>query len=156
MLSKPKLTVELVPSTSWGDNLRTRLAGPDWDRLRKACYKAAGYRCEICGMTCESRPWPVECHEIWSYSDITHTQKLEGLIALCDRCHEVKHAGFAQVRGRLNSVYAKLCAVNGWSVQEAQYYVKESFRVWEARSEHGWKLDLSWLKTVGVAVPREK
>ena len=48
-MKAPKLTIELVPSTAWGENLRKILKKEHWDILRKASYKRARYRCECCG-----------------------------------------------------------------------------------------------------------
>jgi hypothetical protein len=84
----PRLSIELVPATSWFDNLRSLLPPAEWDALRKATSQAAGHRCEICGG--RGPKWPVECHERWQYDDATHVQTLTGLIALCPECHRVK------------------------------------------------------------------
>ena len=70
-----KLTIELVPQSSWGNNLRSEanLSKGQWDKLRKESYRKANYKCEICG---EKGPkWPVECHEIWHYDDEKHTRE---------------------------------------------------------------------------------
>lgn len=145
------LTVELVPSSSWGDNLRSRLKQSAWDRLRRASYKAAGHRCEICGG--KGRRHPVECHEVWVYNDTTHVQTLERLISLCPSCHEVKHLGLAELRGRQDIALRHLAKVNGWTPTEALRHVTEAFEVWQRRSRHTWTLDLSWLAEQGEEIP---
>lgn len=93
-----KLEIELVPSSSWGNNLRdeANLSRGDWDTLRRGCYERAGHKCEICGGVSwrtygGKRKKIVECHEIWSYEG--GVQRLEGLVALCSKCHRVKHIG---------------------------------------------------------------
>jgi hypothetical protein len=43
------LTVELVPRTSWCDNMRAAVRRKRWDEIRKAAYCASDYRCGICG-----------------------------------------------------------------------------------------------------------
>ena len=145
------LTVELVPSTSWGANLRSELPKKDWDNLRKAQYANAGYRCEICGG--KGRKHPVECHETWDYNDETHIQTLTGLIALCPSCHRVKHLGFAFVKGRGQEAIAHLMKVNGWSPEDTQHYVEAVFEEHARRSKHQGTLDLEWLRSVGVDPP---
>lgn len=145
------LTVELVPSTAWGANLRSELPKKDWDKLRKAQYANAGNRCEICGG--KGRKHPVECHEIWDYNDKTHVQTLTGLIALCPPCHRVKHLGFAFVKGRGQEAIAHLMKVNGWSPEDTQHYVEAVFEEHARRSKHRWTLDLEWLRSVGVDPP---
>lgn len=74
-------------------------------------------------------------------------QRLERLAALCPACHEVKHAGRASKQGRLPAVIARLAAVNGWSPDDADLYLKAVFVMWAARSRHQWTLDLSLLST---------
>lgn len=137
------LTLDLVPSTTWYDNLRSRLRPSEWDRLRKATYAAAGHRCEVCGG--KGRHHPVECHERWEYDDDAHVQRLVGLIALCPACHEVKHFGRSQAVGRGAAAFAHLMRVNHWTETQAVDHIAESFALWERRSNIEWTLDTSWL-----------
>lgn len=144
-----KLTIELVPQSSWGNNLRSEanLSKAQWDKLRKASYKQAGYKCEVCGG--KGSKWPVECHEIWEYDDQNKTQTLKGLISLCPTCHKVKHIGRTlsveppEVQSR---VLHKLASVNNLTPQETEDYIVQVFEVWNERSQHQWTLDLSWLE----------
>jgi hypothetical protein len=145
------LTVELVPSTAWGKNLRSELAPKDWDKLRKQTYADAGHHCEVCGG--QGRNHPVECHEIWQYDDRKRIQKLIRLIALCPDCHQVKHFGLAQIQGKEKQALAHLMKVNGWTEREAREHIRDAARLWNERSENEWTLDLSWLESQGVAVP---
>ena len=41
----------------------------------------------------------MEAHERWSYDEITYTQKLVRIIALCQQCHQTTHIGLAQIKG---------------------------------------------------------
>ncbi len=99
--------------------------------------------------------WPVECHEIWHYDDDSQCQTLTGLIALCPSCHEVKHMGFSELRGKKDEAVAHLALANGWSLQGAFDYVDEAFDVWRERSRHAWQLDISWLGTQGIQLQDE-
>ena len=139
----PKLTVELVPSTAWGENLRSILTKAMWDNLRTQSYKKARYRCEVCGG--KGSKWPVECHEIWHYDDSSHTQTLLGLISLCPSCHQVKHLGFAHIQGKGADAREHLAKVNGWDQSTTSMYVDAVFKQWEERSKHVWQLNLDWL-----------
>jgi hypothetical protein len=136
-----KLTVELVPATSWGDNLRSHFKTREWDRLRKACYEQAGHKCEICGG--KGRRHPVECHEIWHYDDDQGLQTLQGLIALCPSCHEVKHIGRAMAVGFGDRALAHLVKVNGITQAEAVAHVGDAFALWKARTQKAWTLDIT-------------
>jgi len=142
-MTEPRLTIELVPKGQWGANLRSELPKAEWDRLRRATYAAAGQRCEICGG--RGPKWPVECHERWRYDEETKTQHLEGLIALCPSCHEVKHIGRAGSIGRGREATEHLMKVNGWTLEEAQSYINDAFETWTRRSEESWTLDVTWL-----------
>lgn len=144
------LTIELVPQTCWFSNVRSEVSADDWDRLRKAIYEEAGDRCQVCGG--RGPKWPVECHELWHYDDKRRLQTLRGLTALCPACHEVKHIGLANVRGRGQIAARHLAKVNGWTQQEADRYIAEQFSVWQERSRFQWKLDLSWLEQFGITI----
>ena len=138
-----KLTIELVPSTSWCSNVRTKVSRSRWDKIRKKSYENAGHVCEICGGVGPRHP--VECHEIWEYDVDRSTQTLVGLIALCPKCHQVKHAGLASVKGKLHEVYAHLIKVNGISKEEAIKIVEEAFETYRFRSSFNWRVDISYI-----------
>jgi len=142
-----RLKIELVPKTSWGNNLRSdaNLKTSEWDKLRKACYAKASHRCEICNGV--GRNHPVECHEIWEYDDENHIQKLMGLIALCPLCHKAKHLGRTLSIGDDPArVLIHLSKVNELDDAQLAAYIQGVFNVWTDRSRFEWTLDLSWLK----------
>ena len=150
-----KLTIELVPNGSWFTNLRSALPATRWNKIRRDCYRKAGYVCEVCGG--KGPKHPVECHEIWHYDDKRKIQRLDGTIALCPACHEVKHIGLAQIRGRLYPAVAHMAKVNGWKGTEGHRRAMEevscAFDKWRERSLHKWEIDISWLdNTAGVVV----
>lgn len=145
------LTVELVPQSAWGVNLRSELSQEDWDKLRKMTYEDAAYHCEVCGG--QGPNHPVECHEVWEYDDEKHIQKLLGLIALCPDCHEVKHFGRTQKVGREKQAIAHMMKVNDWTKGQTISHIRKAAKLWKERSLHKWILDLLWLETVGVSIP---
>ncbi|EOX8956814.1 HNH endonuclease [Enterobacter pasteurii] len=149
----PRLTIELVPRTCWFDNVRSAVSPSDWKRLRQQTARTAGWKCQVCGG--KGPRWPVECHEIWHYDDDRQCQTLTGLIALCPSCHQVKHMGLSELRGKKDEAVAHLALVNGWSLQGAFDYVDEAFDVWRERSRHAWQLDISWLETQGIKLRDE-
>ena len=137
-----KLTIELVPSTSWFNNLRKLIPGALWDKLRKQTYAQYGYRCGI--FSAEGR---LDCHEICEYDDKKHIQKLTGFIALCDLCHHVKHFGLANIlasEGKLNleEVVENFMKVNKCVRSAFERHVGEAFAKWRERSQYDWKVDL--------------
>lgn len=142
-----KLTIELVPETSWYNNVRSNVSKEEWDYIRKKCYKKANYKCEICGQTGKSQGFkhPVECHEIWDYNDDLKIQKLTGLIALCPHCHKVKHSGLALMQGETEIVINQLMEVNKMNPTEALEYLNKAFALWEYRNNFDWDLDITYL-----------
>ena len=142
--SEPKLSLELVPQSAWGFNLRSELRPSEWDRLRKATYAKAGHKCEVCGGV--GPKGRLEAHERWSYDDASHVQTLVSLEALCTRCHKTKHFGFAVQMGLAHISRAHLMKVNDWSGDMADDHISQAFDLWGKRSNVTWTLDLSRLK----------
>lgn len=134
-----KLEIELVPRTSWYSNLRKHLSQSDWDIVRKKCYRDAGYVCEICGG--KGPKWPVECHERWKYDDERSIQKLIGVIALCPDCHMVKHAGLAQINGKIDQVIDQLIKINKIDETQAKQHIDTTMGIWKSRSYNKWTID---------------
>ena len=139
-----RLAIELVPKTSWYNNVRVLTDELGWDRIRRQVYRQADYRCEVCGG--RGPEHPVECHEVWHYDDRTRVQMLVRMIALCPACHQVKHIGFANVKGNGAQARAYLARVNGWTLAQADAYIAEAFQVWAQRSGGPWTLDLEGLR----------
>ena len=139
-----KLTIELVPSTSWYNNVRKNVSKSVWDRIRRTQYRKANYKCEICNGS--GPEWPVECHEIWEYDKVSSIQLLTGFIALCPDCHLVKHIGYANVQGKYMEALEHLMLINKWDLQKANDYIEDAFDLWQERSKHGWTVNISFLE----------
>jgi hypothetical protein len=112
-----------------------------WDRLRRQVYAACGYRCAICGARGQ-----LHCHEVWSYDDATHVQRLAGFLALCADCHHVKHLGHAGIlasQGKLDyeALVAHFCRVNQCDRATFQRHRDAAFAQWAERSRHEWMTD---------------
>src|SRR6266511_250675 len=115
-----RLTIELVPKTSWYNNVRALVDELGWDRIRR---------------------------QVWRQDDDrTHVQMLVRMIALCPACHQVKHIGFANVKGKGTQARAHLARVNGWTLEQADAYISQAFQVWAQRSAGPWTLDLEGLR----------
>jgi hypothetical protein len=141
-MAELRLTIELVPATSWYNNLRKNLPRAEWDRIRQQVYADYNYRCGICGAKGQ-----LSCHERWEYNDSGHTQKLAGFIALCTLCHHVKHIGLAGIlagQGKLDydKVVEHFISVNGCDRKSFQAHKHQAFQQWQERSEHPWTVDL--------------
>jgi hypothetical protein len=149
-MRKVILTIELVPSSSWLNNVRAIVTDKQWNSIKSSVYSKAYYMCEICGEVGPNHP--VECHEIWTYDDKSLIQKLEGMISLCPNCHMVKHIGLAQIQGRFDKALKHFMRVNGLGKDKAVKLIDDSFKIWRERSNKKWKLDLSHLSEYGLDV----
>ncbi len=142
MVAGLRLSVELVPSTSWYSNLRKAMPQSEWDRLRRKVYADYGHKCGICGA--KGR---MNCHEIWVYNDDSQLQTLSGFIALCDLCHHVKHIGLAGIlaaEGKLDyeKVVKHFMEVNDCGRKTFDEHKSVAFEVWRRRSRHSWTIAL--------------
>jgi len=144
-----KLTVEVVPTSLHWKSPRQVLGKAWWDAQRRPVYKAAGYRCEICGGVGDRHP--VECHERYEYDETERppVQRLTGFIALCPSCHAVKHLYRTQriafERGD-PSIYenalAHLQKVNGWDSAQLSTYLAQVRADFDRREALGpWQQD---------------
>jgi hypothetical protein len=143
-----RLSVELVPATAWWTNVRSNVTRAQWEKCKNVVKARSGSRCEICGG--RGSRYPVDCHEIWSYDDETQVQTLVGLIALCPRCHEVKHLGRAFATGNAQRAIEHLMTVNGWSPEFTEDYIVACFALHEARSQVQWTLNIDYLYSEGI------
>lgn len=141
---KPVLTPEMLPVTTWEQNVRHLLGVEVWDRMRRHSYKSAGYRCEICG-----EGGRLEAHEAWTLANETCVQKLDRILALCPLCHKAHHLGIAKRLGMLLDVQRHMQKVNGWTGLQLTAAIAEAYDVWEQRCEWPWTVDLSWLYDSG-------
>lgn len=143
LVETSKLIIDLVPKSAWFSNLRSELTKEEWEKVKKATFKPAQYRCEVCGERGLSH-W-VECHERWHYDTGRRIQRLVGTIALCPACHEATHYGLTQVRGREKEAKQHIMKVNGWSESQANKYIREKWSEWSLRNATKWILDARWL-----------
>jgi 5-methylcytosine-specific restriction endonuclease McrA len=144
---KIKLTIELIPHTSFYSNVRSQVTKEKWNKIRFICYRLADNKCEICGETGKQQGYEhnVECHEVWDYNVKSNAQVLTGLIALCPNCHKCKHIGLAETNGELHIVYKQLMKVNAMTEDEVQSYIKEEYEKWKELNKVAWYLDISYI-----------
>lgn len=82
-----KLTIDLLPKGAWGNDFSKTLSKKDWDTLRNKCYERANHKCAICGYVTDD----LDAHEVWNFNVENRSQTLVDILALCSRCHGVKH-----------------------------------------------------------------
>lgn len=137
------LDFEMLPASTRGVNLRRMLTRSEWNRIRRAALREYGNRCAICGRS-NAR---LECHEVWSFDDARHIQRLERVIPLCAMCHHVKHIGMAgrlARAGRLDywRVVNHYCEVNSCSVDDFYRARDAAFEKQSGRNAVKWVVDL--------------
>ncbi len=142
MAEEFKLKVELVPKTSWYNNVRGEIPRRVWDKIRTNICISQKHTCGICWA--EGK---LNCHEIWEYDDINHIQELKDFIALCNLCHHVKHIGYASIlasQGKLNmqEVEDHFMRINNCDLQTFRKQVVEAMIQYNERSKHEWQLSL--------------
>lgn len=82
-----KLTITMLPKGAWNNDLSKTLPKQDWEKLRDFALKRAGGRCEICGYKTND----LDVHEEWEFNIEKKTQTLKQVLAICSKCHGVKH-----------------------------------------------------------------
>ncbi len=142
-----RLTIEMVPSSAWQNNLRNILTSQMWNDIRKKVYSKCGGKCAICGKI----PKKLHAHEVWEYDDTNHVQSLSDIIPVCNMCHLVKHIGFAGMNASrggapMVAVIAHFKHVNKVDQETFQKHYKKELKKWEMRSGYEWLLDLSRYK----------
>jgi hypothetical protein len=141
---RARLVVELIPKTSWYEDVRELMDEAAWERISREVLDRAGGVCEICGASEGGEP--MRCDAVWRLDDRVRVQRLVRLIALCGDCHHVEHMGFANMHGGGTRARAHLARVNGWTLVESDAHVAEAFRVWARRSQGPWVLDVEGLR----------
>lgn len=136
-MSNLKLTIELIPKGAWGNNLRERLAGKEWDTLRNICYSKAKNRCAICG----KEDSDLEAHEVWEFEINAQTQTLVDIIALCPACHGVKHIRNSERIGYGKHSKSHFIKTNNCSeLMFGKHYAEAQFLFEERNEVLRWKL----------------
>lgn len=66
---------------------QTYLNSPEWQTKRRKILKRAYYKCEKC-----RKAKPLQVHHLtYEWEDGERSDKLDNLLAVCDRCHRRLH-----------------------------------------------------------------
>ncbi len=140
-----KLNIELVPASSWNNNLRSILKPYMWNNIRKEVYKRYNNKCTICATS-----GPLHAHEVWKYDDKNHVQCLTNIVALCKNCHAVKHFGLTELedsKGKMDKekIIKHFMKVNKCSRDIFLKHKTKAMKLFEERSKHDWLLNIGKL-----------
>lgn len=81
----PIITMPNIPKALHGVAPRTLLGNATWNRMRKACYYHAGFRCEVCGY--EPEKGGLHAHELYETNWVLGEARFVRCVALCRKCH---------------------------------------------------------------------
>lgn len=146
-----KLTIDLLPKGAWGNDLSSTLSKKDWDKLRSFCYERFDNKCAICG----ENSTKLNAHEIWEFDIKNKTQKLVDIVALCPKCHGVKHFRNSERLGYGENAKRHFMQVNNCKeIDFANHYTKQQFRFEELNEIYRWKIiaDLKRFGGEGIEV----
>lgn len=137
-----RLTIELIPETSWGKSLYRVLRSSQWKRLREEAVTKAGNACSICGASGVR----LFCHETWSYYPDSRVQRVTGIEVICGLCNGVKHigrTGILALEGTVEfaDVVDHFMAVNRCDLATFKAHVDEAYAKWRESSTIAWTID---------------
>ena len=132
-----KLTIEILPKGAWNNDFSKTLPKKEWDIVRNACYKRASHRCQICGFAKDD----LDAHEVWDFNIETKTQTLIDIVALCSKCHGVKHIRNSQRLGYEEDTKRHFINVNKCSeLDYASHLIKAQMDFEERNKIYRWKI----------------
>lgn len=137
-----KLTIDLLPKGAWGNDFSKTLSKKDWDTLRNKCYERANHKCAICGYVTDD----LDAHEVWNFNVENKTQTLVDILALCSRCHGVKHIQNSYRLGYGDDAKTHFMKVNNASELDFISHLTEAEMKFEERNKvYRWNIvaDLS-------------
>jgi len=149
-----ELFVDLIPSTCWFTNVRYCTHPRDWDRLRKYIYERVNYICECCHIDTQKANVIIEAHERWDYNEETQIQKLVRIVALCHNCHQSTHIGLAGIRGVGVEAREHIKKTRGFTEEECEKHICDSFEIWRKRNKINWDLDLSLITSNNIELAK--
>lgn len=151
-MNELKLTIDLLPKGAWRNDLSIILPKKDWNILREFALKRANGKCEICGY--ESND--LDVHEEWEFDIEEKTQILKDIIAICSRCHGVKHFRNSKRLGFEEEAKKHFIKVNDCNELEFATHLTQAEILFNERNEiYFWKMKLNLLKFGGkeISIP---
>ena len=150
-----KLSIDLLPKGAWGNDLSNTLSEKDWDTLRQYCYNRFHNSCAICG----EKNATLHAHEIWEFNKSKQTQTLRDIIALCPKCHGVKHMRNTERIGFGENAKRHFCLINNCTPFDfANHYAEKMLQFEDLNEILRWKVvaDLSAFGGKNIEIRQRK
>lgn len=136
-MEKLKLTIDMLPKGAWNNDFSKTLPKKEWDIVRQKCYERASHKCEICGFKTDE----LDAHEIWDFDINAKTQTLVDILALCSRCHGVKHIRNSSRLGYEENAKQHFMKINNVSEMDyAKHLTKAQLDFEERNKVYRWKI----------------
>jgi len=145
-----KLYVDFFPKTCPYKKLEYTIRREDVRRVEDLVMGRVNRTCEACGTQDVDKPFKM--HGRWSSDEMTCTQKLERIVALCNDCYEVTHFGTANYHGRRANAEAHWCQVTGRTSTECKLHIDNAYTQLAQLNGCDWTYDLSLLTANGLGV----
>ena len=130
---------ELIPASSWCNNLRNILTRQQWTNISKVVRNKTDGNCEICGRNVKT----LHAHETWEFDYITNMQKLIKIRAVCPMCHSTIHIGRSAILGKELPALKWYAKLNNISFEEAKSDENKALEIYEQRSKINWNIDIN-------------
>lgn len=138
-----KLTIDLLPKGAWNNDFSKTLPKKEWDILGQKCYERANHKCQICGYVTDE----LDAHEVWNFDIKTKTQTLVDIIALCSKCHGVKHFRNSKRLGYEEDAKHHFVKVNACTELDfATHLVQEQLDFKERNKVYRWRINANLSK----------
>ena len=132
-----KLTINMLPKGAWNNDFSKTLSKKDWDKLRNFALKRANGKCEICAFETNN----LDVHEEWDFNIEKKTQTLKQIVAICSKCHGVKHFKNSVRLGYGEEAQEHFMKVNNASeIGFASHLNKSLLEYNERNSVYRWKI----------------
>ncbi len=132
-----KLTINMLPKGAWNNDFSKTLSKKDWDKLREFALTRANNQCEICGYKTDD----LDVHEEWEFDVKKKTQTLKKIIAICSRCHGVKHFKNSVRLGFGEEAQKHFLKVNNCSEMQFASHLNKALLEYEERNKiFRWKI----------------
>ena len=116
--------------------------------MRTISHPRPRFDARIACRVCDASPTTLELHEVWTFNDIDHIQRLTDLIPVCEKCHNTIHFGRASQLGSAEKSFLHLCEVNKITQAKGKKHIADAYKTWEKRCSQAYTVDFGFLTNI--------